>query len=140
MLGWTQPHCAPFRSVLAHPRLMPYYHALVGESTQTLHFGTIREMCPSATQTFCPDVAQWPVSPNVTAGEGYRLDHLPLVRRAGLSVVALPCLGPALCSLCSIPPSDACENQVISQEHGAEGFSLHGGPLTPTGSFNPQLQ
>ena len=60
MLGWTQPHCAPFRSVLAHPRLMPYYHALVGESTQTLHFGTIREMCPSATQTFCPDVDNGP--------------------------------------------------------------------------------
>ena len=29
---------------------------------------------------------------------------------------------------------------VITQDGGSEGFSLHGGPLTSTGDFNPYLQ
>jgi ectoine hydroxylase-related dioxygenase (phytanoyl-CoA dioxygenase family) len=41
MLQWPQPHCEPFRRLLAHPRLVPY----------------LTELC----------------------GEGYRLDHQPLV-------------------------------------------------------------
>ena len=33
-LGWQKPHCDPFsRSVLAHPRLVPYLHELVGPGT-----------------------------------------------------------------------------------------------------------
>lgn len=69
MLGWPQPHCEPFRALLAHPRLVPY----------------LSELC----------------------GPGYRLDHLPFL---------------------------------ISQLRGSEGFSLHGGPLTAGGRFNPTLQ
>eukprot|EP00614_Pseudopedinella_elastica_P025766 CAMPEP_0172616710 /NCGR_PEP_ID=MMETSP1068-20121228/66893_1 /TAXON_ID=35684 /ORGANISM="Pseudopedinella elastica, Strain CCMP716" /LENGTH=355 /DNA_ID=CAMNT_0013422233 /DNA_START=121 /DNA_END=1188 /DNA_ORIENTATION=- len=41
MLGWPSPESDFFRSVLAHPKLVPYYHAFLGE--------------------------------------GYRMDHLPLV-------------------------------------------------------------
>ncbi|CAK0791722.1 unnamed protein product [Prorocentrum cordatum] len=41
MLGWPPPHSDPFRSWLAHPRLVPY----------------LNELC----------------------GEGYRMDHLPMV-------------------------------------------------------------
>ncbi|KNC48403.1 uncharacterized protein AMSG_04852 [Thecamonas trahens ATCC 50062] len=40
-------------------------------------------------------------------GEGYRLDHQPIV---------------------------------LVQDGGSEGFSLHGGPLTSSGTFNPELQ
>ena len=32
-LGWQKPHCDPFRSVLAHPKLVPYLHELVGRVT-----------------------------------------------------------------------------------------------------------
>jgi len=69
MLAWPRPHCDPFRSFLAHPKLIPYLSA------------------------FC--------------GDGYRMDHLPFV---------------------------------ILQRRGSEGFSLHGGPLTGDGRFNPTLQ
>lgn len=69
MLGWPSPQRDVFRQILTHPRLVPYYLALLGA--------------------------------------GYRMDHLPLL---------------------------------ITQECGAEGFSLHGGPLTGDGSFNPTLQ
>lgn len=41
MLGWPDPQCTPFRELLAHPKLVPMLHKLVGQ--------------------------------------GYRLDHLPLL-------------------------------------------------------------
>lgn len=69
MLGWPKPHCEPFRNMLAHPKLIPLLHRLVGQ--------------------------------------GYRMDHLPFL---------------------------------IAQNKGAEGFSLHGGPLTGDGQFNTHLQ
>jgi len=69
MLGWPEGQREVFRNILAHPRLVPYYTALLGA--------------------------------------GYRMDHLPLL---------------------------------ITSETGAEGFSLHGGPLGGDGSFNPTLQ
>lgn len=69
MLGWPAPQSAPFRKLLAHPKLIPTMHALIGK--------------------------------------GYRMDHLPFL---------------------------------IAQEKGSEGFSLHGGPLTGDGGFNPHLQ
>jgi len=68
MLSWPEGQREVFRKILAHPKLVPYYTALLGN--------------------------------------GYRMDHLPLL---------------------------------ITQEAGAEGFSLHGGPLTGDGSFNPTL-
>ena len=36
-LGWKKPHCEPFRSVLAHPRLVPYLHELVGPGYRLDH-------------------------------------------------------------------------------------------------------
>ncbi|KAK3263257.1 hypothetical protein CYMTET_27926 [Cymbomonas tetramitiformis] len=66
ILEWKD---APFRDILVHPKLIPYYRELVGD--------------------------------------GYRLDHMPLL---------------------------------IAQDKGSEGFSLHGGPLTDDGSYNPGLQ
>lgn len=30
MLGWQKPHCEPFRNVLAHPKLVPFLHELLG--------------------------------------------------------------------------------------------------------------
>ncbi len=36
-LAWPKPHCDPFRSVLAHPRLVPYYNALLGEGYRLDH-------------------------------------------------------------------------------------------------------
>jgi len=69
MLGWEAPDRDVFRSILAHPKLVPYLGALLGS--------------------------------------GYRMDHLPVL---------------------------------ITQDKGAEGFSLHGGPMTGGGDFNPTLQ
>jgi len=69
MLGWSPEQREVFRSMLVHPKIVPYLHMLVGE--------------------------------------GYRLDHSPLV---------------------------------IGQNHGSEGFSLHGGNLTKDGNFVPELQ
>jgi hypothetical protein len=31
MLGWPKPHCDIFRSLLAHPKLVPYLNELLGE-------------------------------------------------------------------------------------------------------------
>mmetsp|Transcript_41289 Transcript_41289/g.78930 ORF Transcript_41289/g.78930 Transcript_41289/m.78930 type:complete len:337 (+) Transcript_41289:158-1168(+) len=67
-LEWELPHSSVFRSILAHPALIPY----------------LNELC----------------------GEGYRLDHAPLI---------------------------------FKQLKGSEGFSLHGGPVTESGSWNPNL-
>ena len=36
-LGWQKPHCDPFRSVLAHPKLVPYLHELVGPGYRLDH-------------------------------------------------------------------------------------------------------
>jgi len=36
-LGWDKPHCEPFRDVLAHPRLVPYLHELVGPGYRLDH-------------------------------------------------------------------------------------------------------
>ena len=69
MLFWEQPHCDVFRTMLCHPKLVPY----------------LTELC----------------------GLGYRLDHQPLL---------------------------------LAQERDSEGFSLHGGPISSDGRFNPTLQ
>lgn len=37
MLGWPQPHCRPFRSLLAHPRLAPYLVELCGPGYRLDH-------------------------------------------------------------------------------------------------------
>jgi len=70
VLEW-QPHGdrAVFQSILAHPRLVPLFHGILGK--------------------------------------GYHMDHLPFV---------------------------------IAQDHGAEGFQLHGGTIDCTsGEYNPHL-
>ena len=36
-LGWDTPHADPFRSVLAHPKLVPYLHELVGPGYRLDH-------------------------------------------------------------------------------------------------------
>jgi len=36
-LGWEKPNCEPFREVLAHPRLVPYLHELVGPGYRLDH-------------------------------------------------------------------------------------------------------
>ncbi|KAG8466732.1 hypothetical protein KFE25_008111 [Diacronema lutheri] len=36
-LGWPKPHCDVFRSVLAHPRLVPYINELCGEGYRLDH-------------------------------------------------------------------------------------------------------
>ena len=37
MLLWDQPHCEPFRSILAHPRLLPYLNGLLGAGYRLDH-------------------------------------------------------------------------------------------------------
>ena len=37
MLGWSEPECRLFRDVLTHPRLVPYYCALLGEGYRLDH-------------------------------------------------------------------------------------------------------
>jgi len=37
MLGWPEPHAAPFRQLLAHPALVPVLHELVGEGYRLDH-------------------------------------------------------------------------------------------------------
>lgn len=37
MLGWPQPHCQPFREILAHPRLLPYFTDLCGPGYRLDH-------------------------------------------------------------------------------------------------------
>eukprot|EP00287_Rhodomonas_sp_CCMP768_P008358 CAMPEP_0196724322 /NCGR_PEP_ID=MMETSP1091-20130531/6221_1 /TAXON_ID=302021 /ORGANISM="Rhodomonas sp., Strain CCMP768" /LENGTH=314 /DNA_ID=CAMNT_0042066431 /DNA_START=204 /DNA_END=1148 /DNA_ORIENTATION=+ len=37
MLGWPAPHCDVFRSILAHPKLVPYFRELVGEGYRMDH-------------------------------------------------------------------------------------------------------
>jgi hypothetical protein len=74
MLGWPKPHCDVFRSVLAHPRLIPY----------------ITELC----------------------GEGYRLDHQPLI----------------------------VAQDKDSEGFALHGGPISGDDGTPKGKFNPELQ
>jgi ectoine hydroxylase-related dioxygenase (phytanoyl-CoA dioxygenase family) len=69
VLEWGKTDSRVFKSILAHPRLLPLYHGLLGS--------------------------------------GYHMDHLPFV---------------------------------IMQQHGAEGFQLHGGTIDcGTGEYNPHL-
>jgi ectoine hydroxylase-related dioxygenase (phytanoyl-CoA dioxygenase family) len=69
VLEWGIDDSRVFRTILAHPRLVPVFHGILGK--------------------------------------GYRLDHLPFV---------------------------------ISQDHGAEGFRLHGGTIDcETGEYNHNL-
>jgi hypothetical protein len=37
MLHWQSPHCDLFRSVLAHPKLLPVMHALLGKGYRLDH-------------------------------------------------------------------------------------------------------
>ena len=69
VLEWGAPDSTVFQSILAHPRLVPLFHGILGK--------------------------------------GYRMDHLPFV---------------------------------IAQDHGAEGFQLHGGTVDCiSGEYNPHL-
>eukprot|EP00302_Diacronema_sp_CCMP2436_P017784 CAMPEP_0179882354 /NCGR_PEP_ID=MMETSP0982-20121206/28101_1 /TAXON_ID=483367 /ORGANISM="non described non described, Strain CCMP 2436" /LENGTH=320 /DNA_ID=CAMNT_0021776659 /DNA_START=182 /DNA_END=1144 /DNA_ORIENTATION=- len=74
MLGWPKPHSDVFRSVLAHPKLIPY----------------ITELC----------------------GEGYRLDHQPLI---------------------------VAQNK-DSEGFSLHGGPISGDDGQPKGKFNPELQ
>ena len=69
VLEWPLAESAVFKSILAHPRLVPLFHGILGK--------------------------------------GYRMDHLPFV---------------------------------LAQNHGAEGFQLHGGTIDcNTGEYNMHL-
>jgi len=48
MLGWPSPDRDAFRSVLTHPRLVPYYHALVGEGYRMDHLPLLIQQAPGA--------------------------------------------------------------------------------------------
>jgi hypothetical protein len=37
MLTWEQPHCLPFRSLLAHPKLVPYMNTFFGRGWKLDH-------------------------------------------------------------------------------------------------------
>jgi hypothetical protein len=37
MLHWQSPHCDLFRNVLAHPRLLPVMHTLLGQGYRLDH-------------------------------------------------------------------------------------------------------
>lgn len=73
-LGWPKPHCDVFRSILAHPKLIPY----------------INELC----------------------GEGYRLDHQPLI----------------------------LAQDKDSEGFALHGGPISGDDGQPKGKFNPELQ
>lgn len=69
VLEWGAEDSRVFQSILAHPKLVPLFHGILGK--------------------------------------GYRMDHLPFV---------------------------------LAQDHGAEGFSLHGGTIDcQSGNYNPHL-
>ena len=48
MLGWPSPDRDVFRSVLAHPKLVPYYHAMVGEGYRMDHLPLLIQQAPGA--------------------------------------------------------------------------------------------
>lgn len=56
------------------------------------------------------------------------------------ALLAHPRLVPYLVELCGVGYRMDHLPFVISQKRGSEGFSLHGGPLTAAGKFNPTLQ
>lgn len=69
VLEWGNPDSTVFKSILAHPRLVPLFHGILGK--------------------------------------GYHMDHLPFI---------------------------------LAQDHGAEGFQLHGGTVDCiSGEYNPHL-
>jgi hypothetical protein len=37
MLGWEEPHREIFRNLLAHPKLVPYLHMVIGEGYRLDH-------------------------------------------------------------------------------------------------------
>ena len=48
MLGWDAPDRDVFRKVLTHPKLVPYYHALVGEGYRMDHLPLLIQQAPGA--------------------------------------------------------------------------------------------
>jgi len=48
MLGWEAPDSDVFRRVLAHPRLVPYYHAMMGEGYRMDHLPLLIQQAPGA--------------------------------------------------------------------------------------------
>lgn len=48
MLGWDAPDSDVFRRVLAHPKLVPYYHAMVGEGYRMDHLPLLIQQAPGA--------------------------------------------------------------------------------------------
>ena len=48
MLEWPAPDRDLFRSVLTHPKLVPYYHALVGEAYRMDHLPLLIQQAPGA--------------------------------------------------------------------------------------------
>jgi hypothetical protein len=48
MLGWDAPDRDVFRRVLAHPRLVPYYHAMMGEGYRMDHLPLLIQQAPGA--------------------------------------------------------------------------------------------
>jgi len=48
MLGWEAPDSDVFRRVLAHPMLVPYYHAMMGEGYRMDHLPLLIQQAPGA--------------------------------------------------------------------------------------------
>ena len=48
MLGWEAPDNAVFRKVLTHPKLLPYYHAMIGEGYRMDHLPLLIQQAPGA--------------------------------------------------------------------------------------------
>mmetsp|Transcript_16327 Transcript_16327/g.28919 ORF Transcript_16327/g.28919 Transcript_16327/m.28919 type:complete len:315 (-) Transcript_16327:61-1005(-) len=100
MLGWEKPHCEPFRNILAHPKLVPVLHDLIGE--------------------------------------GYRLDHSPLVIQQSAGAEGFDLHGGPLNAKGKMNPAlqYRCENgeiwnslvavsvQLTDQPAGAGGFCV----------------
>ena len=48
MLGWDAPDRDVFRKVLAHPKLVPYYHTMMGEGYRMDHLPLLIQQAPGA--------------------------------------------------------------------------------------------
>ena len=127
MLWWDDERADLFRNMLMHPKLVPYYTALVriASSCSALLFRRRSSSTSTLSSPYCSFAHLWSSSPPVAltplllapshlqCGEGYRMDHQPLL---------------------------------VAQEANSEGFSLHGGPISgggedaSDGRFNPELQ
>jgi ectoine hydroxylase-related dioxygenase (phytanoyl-CoA dioxygenase family) len=101
MLGWEKPWCEPFRSMLAHRRIVPYLHAILGKGFRMDHAPGLINMRQGAEGHVL----------HGSSGPGFDPNQYYIVRdgrmHCGLTVVAwqLADVGPEDGGFCVVPGS-----------------------------------